>query len=159
MLKFASSGQMKDTPMIAAQQIAELLGGADALGNPVHDMMELDELVAKGIPRSAFDALINRLAAGADEVTRVSLRYRIIPRATYQRSRVLNQQHSETVERLARIYAMARVVWLDDRAAQRFLLAPHPELKDKTPLDAALTEIGGRQVEEIIERGMHGLPV
>ncbi len=145
--------------MIAAQQIAELLGGADALGNPVHDMMELDELVAKGIPRSAFDALINRLAAGADEVTRVSLRYRIIPRATYQRSRVLNQQHSETVERLARIYAMARVVWLDDRAAQRFLLAPHPELKDKTPLDAALTEIGGRQVEEIIERGMHGLPV
>lgn len=145
--------------MIAAQQIAELLGGVDVLGNPVHDMMELDELVAKGIPRPAFDALIDRLAAGADEVTRVSLRYRIIPRATYQRSRVLNQQHSETVERLARIYAMARAVWLDDRAAQRFLLSPHPELKDKTPLDAALTEIGGRQVEEIIERGMHGLPV
>jgi putative toxin-antitoxin system antitoxin component (TIGR02293 family) len=145
--------------MIVAQQIAELLGGVDALGNPVHDMMELDELVAKGIPRSAFDALIDRLAAGADEVTRVSLRYRIIPRATYQRSRVLNQQHSETVERLARIYAMARAVWLDDRAAQRFLLSPHPELRDKTPLDAALTEIGGRQVEEIIERGMHGLPV
>ena len=53
--------------MIAAQQIAELLGGVDALGNPVHDMMELDELVAKGIPRSAFDALIDRLAAGAEE--------------------------------------------------------------------------------------------
>ena len=34
-----------------------------------------------------------------------------------------------------------------------------PELNGKTPLDAALTEIGGRQVEEIIERGMHGLPV
>ena len=145
--------------MIAAQQIAELLGGADALGNPVHDMMELDELVAKGIPRSAFDALIERLAAGADEVTRVSLRYRIVPRATYQRSRRLNQQHSETVERLARIYAMARALWRDDRAAQRFLLSPHPELRGKTPLDAALTEIGGRQVEEIIERGMHGLPL
>ena len=63
------------------------------------------------------------------------------------------------MERLARIYAMARALWLDDRAAQRFLLSPHPELRDKTPLDAALTEIGGRQVEEIIERGMHGLPV
>jgi putative toxin-antitoxin system antitoxin component (TIGR02293 family) len=145
--------------MIAAQQIADLLGGADALGNPVHDMMELDELVAKGIPRSAFDALIDRLAAGADEVTRVSLRYRIIPRATYQRSRRLNQQHSETVERLARIYAMARALWQDDRAAQRFLFSPHPELRGKSPLDAALTEIGGRQVEEVIERGMHGLPV
>ena len=82
----------------------------------------------------------------------MSLRYRIIPRATYQRSRVLNQQHSETVERLARIYAMARALWQDDRAAQRFLLSPHPELRGKSPLDAALTEIGGRQVEEIIER-------
>jgi len=38
----------------------------------------------------------SRLAAGADEVTRVSLRYRIIPRATYQRSRKLNQQHPTT---------------------------------------------------------------
>ncbi len=145
--------------MIAAQQIAEVLGGADALGNPVHDLMELDELVAKGIPRTAFDALIDRLAAGTDEITRVSLRYRIIPRATYQRSRRLNQQHSETAERLARIYAMARALWQDDRAAQRFLLSPHPELRGKPPLDTALTEIGGRQVEAIIERGMHGLPV
>nr|MBS0019199.1 DUF2384 domain-containing protein [Gammaproteobacteria bacterium] len=144
--------------MIAAQQIAEVLGGAAALGNPVHDLMELDELVAKGIPRAAFDALIERLAAGADEITRVSLRYRIIPRATYQRSRRLNQQHSETAERLARIYAKASALWQDDRAAQRFLLSPHPELRGKAPLDAALTEIGGRQVEEIIERGMHGLP-
>ena len=145
--------------MIATQQIVDVLGGEDALGNPVQDMMELDELVAKGIPRSAFDALIDRLAAGADEITRVSLRYRIVPRATYQRSRRLNQQHSETAERVARIYAMARALWQDDRAAQRFLLAPHPELRGKSPLDAALTEIGGRQVEEIIERGMHGLPV
>jgi putative toxin-antitoxin system antitoxin component (TIGR02293 family) len=145
--------------MIAAHQIADLLGGADALGNPIHDMMELDELVAKGIPRSAFDVLIDRLAAGADEVTRVKLRYRIIPRATYQRSRRLNQQHSETVARLARTYAMSYALWQDNRAAQHFLLAPHPELKGKSPLDAALTEIGGRQVEEIIERGMHGLPV
>lgn len=145
--------------MIAAQQIVDVLGGADALGNPVHNLTELDEVVAKGIPRTAFDALIDHLATGADEVTRVSLRYRIIPRATYQRSRRLNQQHSETAERLARIYAMARALWQDDRAAQRFLLLPHPELRGRSPLDAALTEIGGRQVEEIIERGMHGLPV
>jgi putative toxin-antitoxin system antitoxin component (TIGR02293 family) len=145
--------------MIATQQIVDVLGGADALGCPVHDLMELDALVATGIPRAAFDSLIDRLAAGADEVTRGSLRYRIIPRATYQRSRRLNQQHSETAERLARIYAMARALWQDDRAAQSFLLSPHPELRGKAPLDAALTEIGGRQVEEIIERGMHGLPV
>lgn len=145
--------------MIPAQKIAAILGGAEVLGQPVNNLMDLDEVVAQGIPRDAFDALIDQIAPRSDEVTRVSLRYRIVPRATYQRARRLNQQHSETVERLARILAIARALWGDDEAVRGFLLAPHPELNGKTPLDAALTEIGGRQVEEIIERGMHGLPV
>ena len=145
--------------MIPAQKIAAILGGPEALGHPVNNLMDLDEVVAQGIPRSAFDALVEQLAARSDEITRVSLRYRIVPRATYQRARRLNQQHSETVERLARILAIARGLWGDDEAVRGFLLAPHPELNGKAPLDAALTEIGGRQVEEIIERGMHGLPV
>jgi putative toxin-antitoxin system antitoxin component (TIGR02293 family) len=145
--------------MIPAQKIAAILGGPEALGHPVNNLMDLDEVVSQGIPRTAFDALIDQIVPRSDEVTRVSLRYRIVPRATYQRARRLNQQHSETVERLARILATARSVWDDDEAVRGFLLAPHPELNGKTPLDAALTEIGGRQVEEIIERGMHGLPV
>ena len=145
--------------MIAAEKIAAILGGPEALGHPVNNLMDLDEVVAQGIPRGAFDALVDQLAARSDEVTRVSLRYRIVPRATYQRARRLNQQHSETVERLARILAIIRALWGDDEAVRGFLLSPHPELNGKTPLDAALTEIGGRQVEEIIERGMHGLPV
>jgi len=144
--------------MVQAQAIAEVLGGPDAIGHPIENLMDLDEAVAEGIPRDAFDALIDKLSARSDEVTRVSLRYRIIPRATYQRSRRLNQQYSETAERLARVYAMARALWQDDQAARSFLFAPHPELRGKTPLEAALTEIGGRQVEEVIERGMHGLP-
>jgi putative toxin-antitoxin system antitoxin component (TIGR02293 family) len=145
--------------MIPAQKIAAILGGPEALGHPVNNLMDLDEILAQGIPRGAFDALVDQLAARSDEVSRVSLRYRIVPRATYQRARRLNQQHSETVERLARILAIARALWGDDEAVRGFLLSPHPELNGKTPLDSALTEIGGRQVEEIIERGMHGLPI
>lgn len=93
-----------------------------------------------------------------DEITAITLRHRIIPRATYQQSMRLNQQSTETAERIARVYAMVREVWQDDGAARTFMLTPHPELRGKTPLDTALTEIGGRQVEEVIERGMHGLP-
>ena len=146
--------------MVTAQEIAEILGGPDALGHSIHSMMDLDEVVAGGIPKRAFDTLINRITAKSDELTRVSLRYKIIPRATYQRSRTkLNAQYSETAERLARVYAMAHAVWQDAEMARRFLMTPHPELNGKTPLDVALTEIGGRQVEEVIERGMHGLPV
>jgi putative toxin-antitoxin system antitoxin component (TIGR02293 family) len=144
--------------MTTAQQIADVLGGPVTLGHKVESLMDLDEVVAAGIPRPAFDALIDRLSAKGDETSRVRLRYRIVPRATYQRARRLNVQYSETAERLARVYAMATQLWRDEELARRFLMTPSPELGDKTPLQAALTEIGGRQVEEIIERGMHGLP-
>lgn len=122
-------------------------------------MMDLDEIVSRGIPRSALDALINHIVARSDEGTRVNVRYKIIPRATYQRSDRLNAQYSETTERLARVFAIVQALWQDEEAVRRFMNTPHPELGGKTPLEAALTEIGGRQVEEIIERGMHGLPV
>lgn len=145
--------------MIPARQVAEILGGPETLGQPVESLMDLDEVVAQGIPRTALDALVDHLSGSADELGRVGLRYRIIPRATYQRARRLNQQYSETAERLARLYAMVHALWHDEEAVRAFLFAPHPELRGKTPLDAALTELGGRQVEELIERGMHGLPV
>jgi putative toxin-antitoxin system antitoxin component (TIGR02293 family) len=145
--------------MINAQAIAQVLGGRKALGRPIRSMTELDELVSEGIPRPALDALVSHLASPEDERTQLSLRYKIIPRATYQRSPRLNLHYSETTERLARLYAMAHAVWQDAETTRRFLMTPHPELGGKTPLDAALTEIGGRRVEEVIARGLHGLPV
>ena len=79
-------------------------------------------------------------------------------RATYRRVQRFNLQVSETTERLARLYALAATAFADDGAAARFMLTPHPELDDRAPFDVALTEVGGREVEEVIERGLHGLP-
>ena len=59
---------------------------------------------------------------------------------------------------MARLYAMALSVFDDAEAAAHFMANPHPELGDRAPFEAALTEIGGREVEEVIERGLHGLP-
>jgi len=88
----------------------------------------------------------------------VQLRNKIVPRATYQRVDRFNRQVGETTERLARLYALALSVFEDRDAATQFMMNPHPELDARTPFDVALTEIGGREVEEIIERGLHGLP-
>ena len=81
-----------------------------------------------------------------------------MPRATYNRVDRFNLQASETTERMARLYAMALSVFEDPAAAIRFLANPHPELDERAPFEVALTEIGGREVEEVIERGLHGLP-
>lgn len=144
---------------VPAKKIAEVLGGRRVLGRNVKSMRELDSIVREGIPKTALDTFIATLTAphhGADLVIR--LRNKIVPRATYQRVDRFNLQVGETTERLARLYALALSIFEDAEAATRFLMAPHPELENRAPFDVALTEIGGREVEEVIERGLHGLP-
>ena len=143
---------------VSAEKIAEILGGRNVLGRSVHSMHELDVIVREGMPKSALDKLIAFLTASNRGTETVQLRNKIVSRATYQRVDRFNVQIGETTERLARLYALALSVFEDRDAAKRFLMNPHPELDDRTPFDVALTEIGGREVEEVIERGLHGLP-
>ena len=121
-------------------------------------MRELDEIVRTGIPKSALDTFIDTLCAGQDNNNAICLRNRIVPSATYNRVDRFNLQVSETIERMARLYAMTLAVFEEQAVAVRFLAGDHPELGERAPLEVALTEIGGREVEELIERGLHGLP-
>lgn len=143
---------------VAAEQIAAVLGGRQVLGRRVRSMRELDDIVRAGMPKTALDTFINALGASRYGEFAVQLRNKIVPRATYNRVDRFNLQVSETTERMARLYAMALSVFDDAEAATRFMASPHPELGDRSPFEAALTEIGGREVEEVIERGLHGLP-
>ena len=144
---------------VDAAAIAEVLGGASVLGRPIRDLRDLAEVVRTGIPKPALDRLITTVGlADRASDSGVRLRNKIVPRATYQRVDRFNLQVSETTERIARLYALALFAFQDSDAAARFMMHPHPELGDRTPFDTALTEVGGREVEEIIERGLHGLP-
>ena len=146
---------------ITAAEVATVLGGRRILGRRVQDGRDLDALVRDGVPKPALERLVSLLAepmSGDGKDLRVRLRNKIVPRATYQRVERFNLQVSETTERLARLYAMAANAFADPHAAARFMMTPHPELAERTPFDVALTEVGGREVEEVIERGLHGLP-
>ena len=143
---------------VAATQIADVLGGRRVLGRDIRSMRELDDIVREGMPKTALDTFIGAIGASRYGEYAIQLRNRIVPRATYSRVDRFNLQVSETTERMARLYAMALAVLEDADAATRFLANPHPELDDRTPFDVALTETGGREVEEVIERGLHGLP-
>ncbi len=143
---------------IAAEQIANVLGGRRVLGRRVKSMRELDDIVREGMPKDALDTFIAALSTTQYGDFALALRNKIVPRATYQRVDRFNLQVSETTERMARLYALALSVFDSPASATRFMSSKHPELGDRAPFDAALTEIGGREVEEIIERGLHGLP-
>ena len=145
---------------VNATAIGEEPGGSVAPEWPGTSARGLDRAVRAGIPQPALDRLVGVLAASLDtgRTDAPRLRSRIVPRATHQRVERLDRQVGETTERIVRLYAMMRRIFRDPQAAAGFMMRPHPELNGRAPFDAALTEAGGREVEEIIDRGLHGLP-
>jgi putative toxin-antitoxin system antitoxin component (TIGR02293 family) len=87
------------------------------------------------------------------------LRDFVAPRATLKRRRTrLSPTESQRLERLARIVAMTEAVWQDQTAAAEFLTRPHRSLRGRTPLQMAATDLGVRQVEELLASIEFGLP-
>lgn len=143
---------------IPAKQIASVLGGRKYLGCIITSHRDLENLVGVGMPRSALDNFLLPFTKYSGHSAN-ELRHQIVPAATYKRSEKFNLQTSETIERMARLYAMALEAFGETKAATVFMLTEHPELDNRSPFETSLTEIGGRAVEEVIERGLHGLPV
>jgi|SRR5579884_268692 len=140
-----------------AQHVGQVLGGARVLGHAVTSLLELNEAVQRGLPKSTLRNVVRRVFP--DGAEQRAIMHRIVPEATYKRRRErLSAVESERTERLARVIAMAEEVWEDRDQARRFLTTPHPEMGGKTPVEAAFTELGARQAEEVMARIVYGLP-
>ncbi|NOY62404.1 MAG: DUF2384 domain-containing protein [Gammaproteobacteria bacterium] len=139
--------------MIQAEKIADVLG----LRCQIHSLYALSESVAQGLPKKSLQTTIKHLTHDASVAKIIS--NRLVPSATYKRRRgALNAQESERVERLARVYATALDVWDDEDDARQFLFAAHPLLNQQRPIDLAFSELGARQVEQILANLRYGLP-
>jgi putative toxin-antitoxin system antitoxin component (TIGR02293 family) len=135
----------------------EVLGGRKVLGKAVTSLLDLNDAVGRGLPKATLRIVVQRVFPDASDQR--AMMHRIVPEATYKRRRErLSPAESERTERLARVIAIAEDVWQDRDQARRFLTTPHPEIAGKTPLDAALTELGARQAEEVMARIVYGLP-
>src|SRR5580658_781785 len=136
-----------------AERVEEILG----LKPTTRGAAGLAAAVEKGLPRSALMRVIAR--AGLTGKARLALLHRVVPSATFKRRTRLKLHESEKTERLARVIALAELLWDDAEAAQRFIDTPHPELENRTPLDCASTELGARRVEDVVMHAIYGLPV
>ncbi len=113
----------------------------------------------RGLPKSALAKLAQRICGGDARAQR-ALMLQVVPEATLRRrGRHLAPRESERTERLARVATLAEDVLGALEDARAFLRTPHGRLGGRRPLDAALTELGARQVEEILRSIEHGLPV
>ena len=142
------------TALVSPQRIAAVMG----LPLRIRSLNELADAVRSGLPKSALRASASKLFKGAAAQT--DLIHRVVPEATLKRRKdLLKPDESERTEWLARVIATAEYVWDDEEDARRFLTTPHSELAGKRPVDVALTELGARQIEELLWKLFYGLPV
>jgi putative toxin-antitoxin system antitoxin component (TIGR02293 family) len=142
--------------MMQPNLVADVMGGFSILGSRVLSAQDLEAAVLTGLPKRALRLTLARACSSA-QLARTML-YRVIPEATYKRRTRLTPAESERTERLARVIAMAEFVWDNRNDAREWLTKPHPELENRPPLEAALSELGARRAEELLDRLFYGIP-
>lgn len=113
--------------------------------------------IEAGFPYSSVARLQHALARSLPEVaTLVRIPLRTLARR--KRAGRLAPDESERVLRIATVLERAERLFEGDRpAALAWLGAPHRALGGETPLEVARTEVGAREVEELIGRLEHGV--
>jgi putative toxin-antitoxin system antitoxin component (TIGR02293 family) len=136
--------------MVEAFRVAEVLGvKAKTLG-------DLSRIIERGLPKKALSRTIGRVFVERGSAHKFLVK--VVPEATFKRRTRLTAEESERTERLARVIATAEYVWDDGEDARQWLRTPHPELDDKTPIQSAMTELGARRAEALLDRIFYGLP-
>ncbi len=142
--------------MVLPENIAEVMGGTAVLGRHIRSIDDLEGAISRGLPRRALRRTVERVYPAAGEARRAV--FRVVPEATFKRRTRLSHAESERTERLARVIAAAEHAWNDRALAREWLTRPHAELGGRTPLDSAMTELGARRAEELLDRLFYGIP-
>ena len=141
---------------VHSEEIAAALGGPQTLGRTVRSLRELRRCVEEGLPVAALDTVASLLTRGPQEAT--ALKHRVVPRSTLRRRTRLSPTESAHTERLARLARLAEHVWEDSELAHEFLTSSQPQLGGACPLDLADTDLGVREVEELLMKIEYALP-
>lgn len=118
----------------------------------------LRHFVEQGVPSDAVDGLQKELKAFG--VPRPSQFVEAVAsRATRARRESLTTEEGERLVRIAGAMARSLDVWEDRNDAAEFLVTPHLMLGHHAPIDRARSELGARQVEDLLTKLDLGLPV
>ena len=116
----------------------------------------LRERVYAGLPFAELEALRDPLGISLQELATLAG----IPGRTLARRRQagrLDRLESERVLRIERLLALATEMLRDTKLARDWLTTPKAALGGYSPLAYADTEVGAREVEQLIGRLRHGV--
>jgi putative toxin-antitoxin system antitoxin component (TIGR02293 family) len=141
--------------MVTATRIAAALGEPRALKRKPVTFEDLRVQVRTGLPYSALEAVASGYEIGMAELGAV---LRLPPRTLARRKREkrLHADESDRLFRLSRIAALAEEVLGSRDKATRWLHRGNRALRSATPLRHMDTELGARQVEDLLVRIARG---
>jgi len=117
---------------------------------------KLIEIIHIGLPVQELDVLQTSLDVPMDKLAPMLG----ISKATLHRRKAqgrLGPEESDRVLRFARLMGKAVEVMEGEEAARRWLISPQVGLGGAVPLDYARTEVGAREVEDLLGRIEYGV--
>jgi putative toxin-antitoxin system antitoxin component (TIGR02293 family) len=137
--------------------IAEALGGKKVLGRSIKSFAELADLIRKGLPSGSLIVLGEKLdLKNAALSETLGIPQRTLTRRLSRHSRLTVAESDRTV-RLARVYATAVEMIGNAGKATEWLRTPNRALGGQVPIDQLDTDLGAREVENILGRIAYGV--
>lgn len=158
---FGLTAKGKPAPPARKGPVPVVRGFLQPLGTPgpfqAMPTAELIERLEEGLPISELDALQGALGVPLEVLAGLLG----ISKATLHRRRgaghALGREESDRVVRFARLMGRAVEVLESEAAARAWLKAPQVGLGGAIPLEYARTEVGAREVEELLGRIEYGV--
>ena len=142
--------------MLHPKALVEALGGRKVLKRRIESLDELRETVKAGLPYASLEGFIDKFGLTREEAATVlHLPQRTIARR--KKERRLRADESDRLLRLARVSAQAAATLGTEEKAAEWLRRPNRALGGVAPLALTDSDIGARQVEEILGRIEHGV--
>jgi len=137
------------------QAVVEELGGKQTLGRTLATEYDMREAIRQGFPPAVVEELMRAAGLSLKELASA---LDLSPRSLQRRRRTgrLTRYESDRLYRLARIVALANEFLGDHERAIRWLKRPNRALGGIAPIAALDTELGARQVENILGRIAYG---
>lgn len=127
------------------------------VGRDTSPIVLSDEIV-KGLPKKTIERVKRALRLTDTEMaTLLGMSSKSVSRLRKSRQQVLGLNASDRLYRLARVFSLATDVLEDEEGARGWLRAEQPGLGDRVPLDLLVTEVGARQVEDLLGQIDYGV--
>lgn len=123
---------------------------------PELNLPQIIKSIENGLPIAKFQKLRDRLGVPDKELAK----YIRVPKSTLsirKKKGKFSFAESERLYRIQRLFAKALEVFEDVELARKWLKEDAYGLGDVSPLEYAVTEIGAREVEDLLGRIEHGV--